>query len=62
MWLENVRGGRRGYVRFLSPAQTAAEMGEKGGENPRKRRASVAFPPEDGMAEGVKAQKRAASV
>ena len=62
MWLKNVRGGRRGYVRFLSPAQTGAEMEEKGGSNPRKRRASVAFPPDDGEAEGEERQRRAVSV
>ena len=62
LWLEMVKGGRRGYVRFLEPAQTAAEMEEKGGINPKKRRASVAFTPEDSMSEGVGGQRRAASV
>ena len=61
-WLEKARNGRRGYVRFLSPAQTPAEMEENGCSNPKKRRASVAFPPEDTTAEGLATQRRAASV
>ena len=61
-WLEKARSGRREWVRFLSPAQTPAEMGKNMGSNPRKRRASVAFPPEDGTAEGVTTHRRAASV
>ena len=61
-WLGKARSGRRGYVRFLSGAQTPAEMEENVGSNPRKRRASAAFPPEDGTDEGVATHRRAASV